>query len=89
MDYLFQGGDSPAEVYTFTLPMPANTGGAAAAPTATSATNDAAGGTSGMTTDNDSTSPDRPHSIYFGTLGKSTACGTTYCAVKLTQSALN
>jgi hypothetical protein len=53
-------------------------------------TTDAAGGTSGMVVDNDSTGG-QASSIYFGTLATSTTiCGSTaaYCAVKLTQAAL-
>ncbi len=48
------------------------------------------GGTSGFAVDNLSTQP-QAASIYFGTLARSatTACGASqYCAVKLTQSAL-
>ena len=53
-------------------------------------TTDVAGGTSAMIVDNDSTAG-QASSIYFGTLATSTTiCGTTaaYCAVKLTQAAL-
>jgi hypothetical protein len=53
-------------------------------------TADVAGGTSAMVVDNDSTAG-QASSIYFGTLATSTTiCGTTsaYCAVKLTQAAL-
>jgi len=60
----------------------------AATPTAT-ATNEL-GGTSGISIDNTSSSP-QASSIYFGTLAVSAAspCGANlYCAVKLTQSGL-
>ena len=60
----------------------------ATAPTAT-ATNEL-GGTSGITIDNTSSSP-QAASIYFGTLavGAASPCGANlYCAVKLTQSGL-
>jgi hypothetical protein len=86
VDYLFMGGNIPAEVYSFTLPMPNST--AASAPAATAATADATGGTSGMIVDNDSTDGEAS-SIYYGTLSESTACGTAYCAIKLTQAGLN
>jgi hypothetical protein len=88
VDYLFFGSSSPAEAYTFILPMPNST--AAAAPTATATADDAIGGTSGIIIDNDSTDG-QASSIYYGTLGESAAstCGTgAYCAVKLTQSGL-
>jgi hypothetical protein len=87
-DYLFVGYNLPAEVYTFPLPMPAGSP-IPFASTATSATADAAGGTSGITVDNDSFSG-QAASIYFGTLATSNTCGTgVYCAIKLTQSGLN
>ena len=60
---------------------------ATSTPTA-SATNEI-GGVSGISVDNDSTIP-QASSIYFGTLFHSNAapCGNNYCAVKLTQGAL-
>src|SRR5882672_553144 len=60
----------------------------ATAPTATAANE--LGGTSGITIDNTSSSP-QAASIYFGTMAKGAAspCGANlYCAVKLTQSGL-
>jgi hypothetical protein len=88
-DYMFFGTSAPAEAYSFTLPMANGTQTSWGAGTA-SDTADATGGTSGMTVDNDSTDG-QASSIYFGTLAPSTACGTgtTYCAIKLTQSGLN
>jgi hypothetical protein len=85
-DYMFFSVNySTPEAYTFTLPL-TSAGQAATATNTTSVT----GGTSGMAVDNVSTSG-QAASIYFGTLATSTSvCGTTaaYCAVKLTQSAL-
>jgi hypothetical protein len=76
---------NPAKVYTFLLHSGALT-------EATTATNilDAAGGTSAIVVDNDSTAG-QSSSLYFGMLATSTTiCGTTAadCAVKLTQSGL-
>jgi hypothetical protein len=85
-DYMFLGViQNPAEAYSFLLPAEAVTGN----PTETNTT-DVAGGTSAMVVDNDSTA-EQASSLYFGTLAKSTTiCGTTaaYCAIKLTQAAL-
>lgn len=85
-DYLFFGINYTApEAYTFTLPLTSATQAATATNTA-----DATGGTSGMIVDNDSTDGEAS-SIYFGTEAASTSlCGTTaaYCAVKVTQGAL-
>jgi hypothetical protein len=87
-DYLFLGTSVPAEAYTFTLPMPTGTQTDWTGDLAENTT-DAAGGTSGMTVDNDSFSG-QAASIYFGTLATSNTCGTgTYCAIKLTQFGLN
>ena len=90
-DYLFVGvNQNPSAVYTLLLPssllVPSGN------PPAIVATNtiDAVGGTSAIIVDNDSTSG-QASSIYFGTLATSTTiCGSTaaYCAVKLTQAAL-
>ena len=86
-DYMFLGViQNPAEVYTFLLPAGAVSG----TPTATN-TADVAGGTSAIVVDNDSTAG-QASSLYFGTLAKSTTiCGATaaYCAIKLTQAALD
>ncbi|MGA9542997.1 MAG: hypothetical protein WBQ85_05490 [Candidatus Sulfotelmatobacter sp.] len=91
VDYLFVGVNaSPTELYTIALPNPLEIGlGVAPAALATN-TADVAGGTSGIIVDDDSTDA-QASSIYFGTLATSTTiCGTTaaYCAVKLTQAAL-
>ncbi len=90
-DYLFVGvNENPSAVYSLLLPNSLLVASGAAPNTAATNTTDAAGGTSGMTVDNDSTSG-QASSIYFGTLATSTTiCGTTaaYCAVKLTQAAL-
>ena len=85
-DYMFLGVvQNPAQAYSFLLPAGAVSG----TPMATNAA-DATGGTSAMIVDNDATAT-QASSIYFGTLGKSTTlCGSTasYCAIKLTQAAL-
>jgi hypothetical protein len=85
-DYMFLGViQNPAEVYSFLLPAEAVSG----TPTETN-TADVAGGTSAMVVDNDSTAG-QASSVYFGTLATSTTiCGTTaaYCAIKITQAAL-
>ena len=85
-DYMFMGVvQDPTEIYTFLLPAGAVSG----TPIATN-TADAAGGTSDIIVDNESTSG-QASSLYFGTLATSTTiCGTTaaYCAVKLTQAGL-
>jgi hypothetical protein len=85
-DYMFFSVNYTApEAYTFTFPLASATQAATATNT-TSVT----GGTSGMAVDNDSSSG-QASSVYFGTLATSTTlCGTAtnYCAVKLTQSAL-
>ncbi|MFZ0950669.1 MAG: hypothetical protein WAN17_00305 [Candidatus Sulfotelmatobacter sp.] len=91
VDYLFVGVNAnPTELYTFALPNPLEIAqGDTPAALATN-TADVAGGTSGIIVDNDSTDA-QASSIYFGTLATSTTiCGTpaAYCAVKLTQSAL-
>jgi hypothetical protein len=83
-DYLFFSTTTPAEVYTFEPPV-----GGSWSPTVTNTT-DATGGTSAMIVDNDS-SGGQASSIYFGTEATSTTlCGGTaaYCAIKLTQPAL-
>jgi hypothetical protein len=90
-DYMFVGVVQTAtEIYAFLLPSSLQVAqGVAPISVATNIT-DAAGGTSGMIVDNDSTGG-QASSIYFGTLATSTTiCGTTasYCAVKLTQAAL-
>ena len=90
-DYLFFGvNENPSSVYSLLLPNALLVASGDPPNTAATNTTDAAGGTSGMTVDNDSTSG-QASSIYFGTLATSTTiCGTTaaYCAVKLTQAAL-
>jgi hypothetical protein len=91
-DYLFMGvSANPAELYSFLLPSGVLTAGLDNPPT-TNATNtaDVSGGTSAIVVDNDSTDG-QASSLYFGTLATSTTiCGTTaaYCAVKVTQAAL-
>jgi hypothetical protein len=88
-DYLFLGegfAGSLGELYGFTL----GSGTATKISSSPVAYPDATGGTSGIVIDNVSTE-DQASSIYFTTLGQSTTvCGTTsaYCAVKLTQAAL-
>ena len=90
-DYLFFGvNQNPSEIYTLLLPSSLLVAQGIAPPTVATNTTDAAGGTSGMVVDNDSTGG-QASSIYFGTLATSTTiCGSTaaYCAVKLTQAAL-
>jgi hypothetical protein len=90
-DYLFVGvEENPTEIYTFLLPSSLLVASGDAPGSVATNTADAAGGTSGMIVDNDSTAG-QASSIYFGTLATSNSiCGTTaaYCAVKLTQSAL-
>ena len=86
-DLLFFGVNyTTPEAYTFTLPLT----GAAQAPSATNALSSVFGGTSGMIVDNDTTDG-QAASIYFGTQSNAagTPCGAgNFCAVKLTQSAL-
>ena len=86
-DYLFFGINyTTPEAYTFTLPLTSATQAAIATDTT-----DATGGTSGMIVDNDST--DGEASSISTTINQATItslCGTTqaYCAVKVTQGAL-
>ena len=82
-DFLFFGVTNP-DAYTFTLAMTSATQTPAATNTAS-----VSGGTSAMIVDN-SSSDGQASSIYFGTLTTSSGeCGTTvFCAVKLTQAAL-
>jgi len=91
VDYLFVGVNAnPTELYTFALPNPLEIAQGAAPTALATNTTDVAGGTSGIIVDNDSADA-QASSIYFGTLATSTTiCGTTsaFCAVKLTQSAL-
>jgi hypothetical protein len=91
VDYLFVGVNAnPTELYTFALPNPLEIGLGLAPTSLATNTADIAGGTSGIIVDNDSTDA-QASSIYFGTLATSTTiCGTpaAYCAVKLTQAAL-
>jgi hypothetical protein len=82
-DYLFYGTSTP-EAFTYLLPSTSVGSGGSSATNTTTA--DVAGGTSGMIIDNDS-SDGQASSIYYGTLGFCT--GSVYCAIKLTQSALN
>ena len=90
-DYLFVGvAQDPTEMYAFLLPNSLLVASGTAPASVATNTTDVAGGTSGMIVDNDSTDG-QASSIYFGTLATSTTiCGTTaaYCAVKLTQAAL-
>lgn len=91
-DYMFVAAvQNPAELYSFLLPSGILTGGLDGPPIiAATNTADIAGGTSAIVVDNDSTAG-QASSLYFGTLATSTTiCGTTvaYCAVKLTQAAL-
>jgi len=91
-DYLFMGVDeNPTELYSFLLPAEVLVPGLDSVPTpAATNTADIAGGTSAMIVDNQSTAG-QASSIYFGTLATSTTiCGATaaYCAVKVTQGAL-
>jgi len=91
VDYLFVGVNAnPTELYTFALPNPLEIAQGDAPTALATNTTDVAGGTSGIIVDNDSTDA-QASSIYFGTLATTnTICGTTaaYCAVKLTQAAL-
>jgi len=91
LDYLFVGvNENPSAVYCLLLPNSLLVASGAAPTSLVMNTTDAVGGTSGMIVDNDSTAG-QASSIYFGTLATSTTvCGNTaaYCAVKLTQSAL-
>ncbi|MFZ3279157.1 MAG: hypothetical protein WA182_19850 [Candidatus Sulfotelmatobacter sp.] len=91
VDYLFVGVNAnPTELYTIALPNPLEIAQGVAPTALATNTTDVAGGTSGIIVDNDSTDG-QASSIYFGTLATSTTiCGTpaTYCAVKLTQAAL-
>ncbi len=90
-DYLFVGVNAnPSAVYSLLLPNSLLVAQGDPPSNAVTNTADAAGGTSAMVVDNDSTAG-QASSIYFGTLATSTTiCGTTaaYCAVKLTQSGL-
>jgi hypothetical protein len=91
-DYLFVGVvQNPTELFSFLLPGSLLVGSGDAPTTSVTNTADAAGGTSGIIVDNNSTDG-QASSMYFGTLATSnTICGTTaaYCAVKLTQAGLN
>lgn len=93
-DYLFFGVEqNPSELYSLLLPSGVLVPGAASAnPPVVLEHNtaDVAGGTSAIIVDNDSTAG-QASSLYFGTLATSTTiCGTTaaYCAIKVTQAAL-
>jgi hypothetical protein len=90
-DYLFGGvNENPSAVYSLLLPNSLLVAQGDPPANAVTNTTDAVGGTSGITVDNDSTAG-QASSIYFSTLATSTTlCGTTaaFCAVKLTQSAL-
>jgi len=91
-DYLFVAAlQNPTELYSFLLPSGILVAGTGNAPIiAATNTADIAGGTSAIVVDNDSTAG-QASSLYFGTLATSTTiCGTpaAYCAVKLTQAAL-
>jgi hypothetical protein len=90
-DYLFIGvNQNPSAVYSLLLPSSLLVAQNTPPNNPVSNTVDAVGGTSGIIVDNDSTAG-QASSIYFGMLGTSTTvCGNTvaYCAVKLTQSAL-
>jgi len=91
-DYMFMGvNQNPTELYSFLLPAGVLIPGLDNPPIATATnTADIAGGTSAIIVDNDSTEG-QASSLYFGTLATSTTiCGATaaYCAVKLTQAAL-
>jgi hypothetical protein len=85
-DFMFMGVvQDPTELYSFLLP-----GGVLSGTATATNTTDIAGGTSAIIVDNDSTAG-QASSLYFGTLATSTTiCGTSaaYCAVKLTQAAL-
>jgi hypothetical protein len=56
-------------------------------PSSTILSNTYTGGTSGIIVDNQGTGTDQSN-VYFGTLATSAQCSGGYCAVKLTQSAL-
>lgn len=97
-DYLFFGVEqNPTELYSLLLPSgvlvpnPTNPMPSTYAPTIQAFnTADVAGGTSAIIVDNDSTAG-QASSLYFGTLATSTTiCGATaaYCAIKVTQAAL-
>ena len=91
-DFMFMGvNQNPAELYSFLVPAGVLVPGLDNPPTpAATNTADVAGGTSGIIVDNDSTAG-QASSVYFGTLATSTTiCGSSaaYCAVKLTQAAL-
>ena len=91
-DYMFMGVvQNPTALYAFNLPGGVLIPGLDNPPTPTATnTADIAGGTSAIIVDNDSTSG-QASSVYFGTLATSTTiCGAApaYCAVKLTQAAL-
>jgi hypothetical protein len=90
-DYLFVGvNQNPSAVYTLLLPSSLLVASGNPPTIVATNTTDAVGGTSAIIVDNDSTAG-QASSIYFGTLATSTTvCGTTaaYCAVKLTQAAL-
>jgi hypothetical protein len=92
-DYMFVAAlQNPTELYSFLLPSGVLVAGLDNPPIiAATNTADIAGGTSAIVVDNDSTDG-QASSLYFGTLATSTTiCGTTaaYCAVKLTQAALD
>lgn len=91
-DFMFMGvNQNPAELYSFLVPAGVLVPGLDNPPTpAATNTADMAGGTSGIIVDNDSTAG-QASSLYFGTLATSASiCGSSaaYCAVKLTQAAL-
>ena len=90
-DYLFVGvAQNPTEIYAFLLPNALLVAQGVAPTSVATNTADVAGGTSGIIVDNDSIDG-QASSVYFGTLATSTTiCGNTaaYCAVKLTQAAL-
>jgi hypothetical protein len=82
--------ENPSALYTLLLPNSLLVAQGNPPNTVATNTTDVAGGTSGMIVDDDSTAG-QASSIYFGTLAASTTiCGTSaaYCAVKLTQAAL-
>jgi hypothetical protein len=81
---------NPTEIYAFLLPNSLEVASGDAPTSVATNTTDVAGGTSGIIVDNNSTDG-QASSIYFGTLGTSTTicgAGAAYCAVKLTQAAL-
>lgn len=91
-DYMFMGVEqNPAELYSFLVPAAVLVPGTGNAPTPIATnTADVAGGTSAIIVDNDSTAG-QASSLYFGTLATSTTiCGAAaaYCAIKVTQAAL-